>query len=59
MDFDDAGRNGLKRIPLGRTARRISYERRVRIWLAVLAVPMVVSIGVLMYLRERSVPAAR
>ncbi len=54
MDSEEAGRPALRRVPLGRTARRISYERRIRIWLAVLAVPMVVSLGMLMYLRERS-----
>ncbi len=54
MDSEEAGRPALRRVPLGRTARRISYERRVRIWLTVLAVPMVVSLGMLMYLRERS-----
>ncbi len=30
-----------RRVPLGRTSRRLSFERRLRIWLAVLALPAV------------------
>ncbi len=43
----ETGRAPLRRVPLGRTARRVSYERRVRIWLGVLGLPLVVCAGVL------------
>ena len=49
MDSDGpgAGRLGRKRVPLGRTARRVSYERRVRIWLGALGVPLLLCAGAL------------
>ena len=37
-----------RRVPLGRTSRRLSFERRLRIWLAGLALPAVLLGGLLL-----------
>ena len=37
-----AGAGQLKRVPLGRSRRRLSFERRLRLWLALLCVPALV-----------------
>jgi len=43
MAFDEAPRpKPIKRIPLGRTRRRISFEKRLRVWLLVLSGPTLV-----------------
>jgi two-component system nitrogen regulation sensor histidine kinase NtrY len=39
----------LTRLPLGRTNRRLSFERRIRLWLAVLALPTIVSAALFTY----------
>ena len=40
-----AGGSARKRLPLGATPRRLSFERRLRLWLAGLAVPIVGGAG--------------
>jgi two-component system nitrogen regulation sensor histidine kinase NtrY len=50
----DAQPNPRKRLPLGGTNRRLSYERRVRLWLIALTAPSIVAIGVLTYLHTES-----
>jgi len=37
-----------RRVPLGRTSRRLSFERRLRIWLAALALPAMLFGGLLL-----------
>jgi nitrogen fixation/metabolism regulation signal transduction histidine kinase len=43
-----------KRLALGATNRRFSYERRIRVWLLALTAPSIVAVGVLTYLRTAS-----
>ena len=43
------------RLRLGRTNRRLSFERRIRIWLAALALPTVLSVALLTYTWSASV----
>ncbi len=46
MDFEEpnetipAGGPPRKRVPLGRSGRRLSFERRLRLWLYLLGLPM-------------------
>jgi nitrogen fixation/metabolism regulation signal transduction histidine kinase len=47
-----------KRLPLGATNRRLSYERRIRLWLIALAAPSVLALGVLTYVYTQSIPSA-
>lgn len=51
MPQDDSLR--LTRLPLGRSGRRLSFERRVRLWLYLLGLPVVILCWVLM--REHGV----
>jgi nitrogen fixation/metabolism regulation signal transduction histidine kinase len=46
-----------QRIPLGRTSRRLSFERRLRVWLAALALPALVP-GLLLLLKVEASTAA-
>jgi two-component system nitrogen regulation sensor histidine kinase NtrY len=39
MAFDDYPKPVVKRVPLGRTRRRISFEKRLRMWLYLLGAP--------------------
>ncbi len=48
----------LKRLPLGRTNRRLSYERRTQIWLAALTAPTILSIAAIIYLDSHSITTA-
>jgi nitrogen fixation/metabolism regulation signal transduction histidine kinase len=43
-----------KRLPLGASNRRLSYEKRIRLWLFALTAPSIVAIGVLTYLHTES-----
>ncbi len=43
------------RIPLGASRRRLSYERRLRLWLAVLALPSVLLLGSVAFQRTGSI----
>lgn len=43
------------RLPLGATPRRISYERRLRLWLAALALPSLVLLGIVVYHQTGSI----
>jgi two-component system nitrogen regulation sensor histidine kinase NtrY len=43
-----------KRLPLGRTNRRLSFERRVRIWLTARTAPSVVAVAVLTWVHTQS-----
>ena len=47
-----------KRLPLGKRRGRLSYERRIRLWLAVLALPSLLLAAVLVYRQSSSVPLA-
>ncbi len=47
-----------RRLPLGRTRRRISYERRVRLWLLALSLPAVVLVSIFIYQQSQSVLSA-
>jgi len=47
-----------KRLPLGATNRRLSYERRIRLWLLALTAPSILAIGVLTYLHTDSLISA-
>jgi nitrogen fixation/metabolism regulation signal transduction histidine kinase len=47
-----------KRLPLGATNRRLSYERRIRLWLVALAAPSIAALGVLTYVYTQSIPSA-
>jgi two-component system nitrogen regulation sensor histidine kinase NtrY len=47
-----------KRLPLGPSNRRLSYERRIRLWLTVLTAPSVLSVAAVTYLYSRSVVTA-
>ncbi|MGD0443831.1 MAG: ATP-binding protein [Edaphobacter sp.] len=46
MDFEEpngsitTGSQGRKRVPLGRSGRRLSFERRLRVWMYLLGLPM-------------------
>lgn len=44
-----------KRLPLGHTKRRLSYERRIRIWLIALASPSVLAIAAVAYVYTHSI----
>jgi nitrogen fixation/metabolism regulation signal transduction histidine kinase len=44
----------LKRLPLGRTNRRLSFEKRIRIWITVLTAPSIVAVAVLTWLQTQS-----
>ncbi len=44
-----------QRVPLGRTSRRLSFERRLRIWLAALALPALVLAAILLVRLQTSV----
>ncbi len=43
-----------KRLPLGATNRRFSYERRIRLWLIALTTPSVLAVGILTYSESHS-----
>jgi nitrogen fixation/metabolism regulation signal transduction histidine kinase len=47
-----------KRLPLGANNRRLSYERRVQIWLTALICPSVLSIGAITYVYTNSTTSA-
>ena len=44
----------LRRVPLGVTRRRLSYERRLRLWLCALALPSLLAGSALVYLTSHS-----
>ena len=48
----------LTRLPLGRTNRRLSYERRAQLWLLALTAPSVVAVSTLTYARTASLTSA-
>ncbi len=52
---ESGGSPRRKRVPLGRSARRLSFERELRLWLYLLGLPMVVLCWVV--LRQHSVDA--
>ena len=39
MGFDEYPKPAVKRVPLGRTRRRLSFEKRLRMWLYLMGVP--------------------
>lgn len=43
------GRSRRRRLPLAASRRRLSYERRLRLWLAALALPSLVLLGILIF----------
>lgn len=48
----------LTRLPLGRTNRRLSYERRAQLWLLSLTTPSIVAVATLTYVRTSSLTSA-
>jgi nitrogen fixation/metabolism regulation signal transduction histidine kinase len=47
-----------KRLPLGRTNRRLSYERRIHLWLIALTAPSVLALGAITYVATRSLTSS-
>ena len=41
MAFEEYPKPVVKRVPLGRTRRRLSFEKRLRLWLYLLGLPTV------------------